>query len=278
MKKIVAIVIAAALLAGGAAIIGDRTGAAEAAGQEGQQVREETIDDTAEETIDLDGPTVVITGDAPAQKVWNAGGKAGNSIRAAQNSQTAGIVDAAGEAIQTAAIAATVTDEIQKATGEMIKAAQAEEALEAPREEETADKPEAAQEDKQEETQQEKPAEEAVEAAAAAQGQTIVASISHYCACSICNGKYSGVDENGTVYTLLADGTKAYNNGEEQRIIATTFGKIGQKVEIDGKIYTIRDRFGNTEGANKIDLFIADGHEACKELGVRRKVTVTLIG
>ena len=38
----------------------------------------------AAEKIPLDGPTAVIAGKEPAEKVWNGGGKAGESIRQAE--------------------------------------------------------------------------------------------------------------------------------------------------------------------------------------------------
>jgi len=89
---------------------------------------------------------------------------------------------------------------------------------------------------------------------------TFKANITYYCACDICNGSYAWQDENGIWCCTTAKGIVLSNNGEKWYVCAANFGKLGDKIEIDGEVYTIVDRFGNNGGSPKIDIFCADGH------------------
>ena len=92
----------------------------------------------------------------------------------------------------------------------------------------------------------------------------IKAIITHYCACSKCNGKYSRT-ENGINYTSTASGITLHD-GISGNYCAATFGKLGDIVTINGVDYKIVDRMGGNDG-KRIDIFVADGHAKCNELG-----------
>lgn len=92
----------------------------------------------------------------------------------------------------------------------------------------------------------------------------IKAIITHYCACSKCNGKYSRI-ENGINYTSTASGITLHD-GISGNYCAATFGKLGDIVTINGVDYKIVDRMGGKDG-KRIDIFVSDGHAKCNELG-----------
>lgn len=94
--------------------------------------------------------------------------------------------------------------------------------------------------------------------------KNIKAIITHYCACSKCNGKYSRT-ENGINYTSTASGITLHD-GISGNYCAATFGKLGDIVTINGVDYKIVDRMGGNDG-KRIDIFVADGHAKCNELG-----------
>lgn len=104
----------------------------------------------------------------------------------------------------------------------------------------------------------------------------LIATITHYCACKKCNGKYSYTDSDGAVYCSTAGGVKLYNGRNNGNYCAANFGKIGNKVTIKGVTYTIVDRFGNNSGSPKIDIFVSDGHSACMQKGRQTGVSVIL--
>lgn len=102
--------------------------------------------------------------------------------------------------------------------------------------------------------------------------KTLTATVTHYCACKKCNGKYSH-SENGINYTATASGIKLYD-GIEGNYCAATFGKLGDIITIDGVEYKIVDRMGNRhKKGNRVDIFVSEGHSKCYELG---KYTATV--
>lgn len=132
--------------------------------------------------------------------------------------------------------------------------------------------PEKVEEKKEEvktETVKEEPKEEVVESS---DGETFSAIITHYCACSKCNGSYSW-SEGGVNYTATASGITLHD-GIDGNYCAATFGNLGDIVTINGIDYKIVDRMGGNDG-KRIDIFVADGHARCNELG-RYTTNVTL--
>ena len=132
--------------------------------------------------------------------------------------------------------------------------------------------PEKVEEKKEEvktETVKEEPKEEVVESS---DGKTFSAIITHYCACSKCNGSYSW-GEGGVNYTATASGITLHD-GIDGNYCAATFGNLGDIVTINGVDYKIVDRMGGNDG-KRIDIFVADGHARCNELG-RYTANVTL--
>lgn len=102
--------------------------------------------------------------------------------------------------------------------------------------------------------------------------KTLTATVTHYCACKKCNGKYSH-SENGINYTATASGVKLYD-GIEGNYCAATFGKLGDIITIDGVEYKIVDRMGNRhKKGNRVDIFVSEGHSKCYKLG---KYTATV--
>ena len=88
--------------------------------------------------------------------------------------------------------------------------------------------------------------------------------ITHYCACSSCNGKWS-YTENGLNYTQTASGILLYDF-IDGNYCAATFGNLGDILTINGVDYKIVDRMGGN-GGKRIDIFVAEGHDRCNELG-----------
>lgn len=132
--------------------------------------------------------------------------------------------------------------------------------------------PEKVEEKKEEvktETVKEEPKEEVVESS---DGKTFSAIITHYCACGKCNGSYSW-SEGGVNYTATASGITLHD-GIDGNYCAATFGNLGDIVTINGVDYKIVDRMGGNDG-KRIDIFVADGHARCNELG-RYTANVTL--
>lgn len=132
--------------------------------------------------------------------------------------------------------------------------------------------PEKVEEKKEEvktETVKEEPKEDVVESF---DGKTFSAIITHYCACSKCNGSYSW-SEGGVNYTATASGITLHD-GIDGNYCASTFGNLGDIVTINGVDYKIVDRMGGNDG-KRIDIFVADGHARCNELG-RYTTNVTL--
>ena len=132
--------------------------------------------------------------------------------------------------------------------------------------------PEKVEEKKEEvktETGKEEPKEEVAESS---DGKTFNAIITHYCACSKCNGSYSW-SEGGVNYTATASGITLHD-GIDGNYCAATFGNLGDIVTINGVDYKIVDRMGGNDG-KRIDIFVADGHTRCNELG-RYTANVTL--
>lgn len=105
-----------------------------------------------------------------------------------------------------------------------------------------------------------------------AESGTITASITHYCACNKCNGKWS-YTEDGINKTKTAMGV-ILHDGISGNYCAATFGSLGNIVVINGAEYTIVDRMGSNSGY-KIDIFVGEGHARCIELG-RYKAEVEL--
>lgn len=88
--------------------------------------------------------------------------------------------------------------------------------------------------------------------------------ITHYCACSKCNGKWS-YEKDGLNYTETASGILLYDF-IDGNYCAATFGKIGDILTINGTDYQIVDRMGGNSG-KRVDIFVAAGHDKCNELG-----------
>lgn len=101
---------------------------------------------------------------------------------------------------------------------------------------------------------------------------TFKAIITHYCACSKCNGKYNRT-EGGINYTATASGVTLHD-GIAGNYCAATFGSLGDIITIDGIDYEIVDRMGGNDG-KRVDIFVANGHARCNELG-RYKAEVTI--
>ena len=93
---------------------------------------------------------------------------------------------------------------------------------------------------------------------------TVTAKITHYCACSICNGKWSWT-EDGVNYSKTATDLVIYD-GLDGNYCAATFGKLGDIITINGVDYKIVDRMQSKSGY-KIDIFVGAGHDKCMELG-----------
>lgn len=94
--------------------------------------------------------------------------------------------------------------------------------------------------------------------------EIITANITHYCACSKCNGKYS-FTKGGKNYTETAIGM-ILHDGISGNYCAATFGSLGDTITINGTDYKLVDRMKSKSG-RKVDIFIADGHDKCLELG-----------
>lgn len=101
---------------------------------------------------------------------------------------------------------------------------------------------------------------------------TYTANITHYCACSKCNGSYSW-SENGVNYSASASGLTLHD-GLTGNYCAATFGSLGDVITIKGVDYKIVDRMGGNSGY-RIDIFVGEGHAKCMELG-RYTAEVTL--
>lgn len=95
-------------------------------------------------------------------------------------------------------------------------------------------------------------------------GGTITATITHYCACSVCNGSFS-YQQDGINHTHTASGIDLYD-GMPGNYCAATFGKLGDVIEINGVEYTIVDRMGSSAG-KRVDIFVAAGHSECNRRG-----------
>lgn len=96
--------------------------------------------------------------------------------------------------------------------------------------------------------------------------ETLTATVTHYCACEKCNGKYS-YEQGGINYTATASGKKLYD-GIEGNYCAATFGEMGDVIEINGTEYIIVDRMGNRgKKGNRVDIFVPDGHAECMKMG-----------
>lgn len=103
---------------------------------------------------------------------------------------------------------------------------------------------------------------------------TLIATITHYCACSSCNGKYSWTEE-GVNYTATAIGITLHD-GIDGNYCAATFGSLGDVIRINGVDYQLVDRMGSNHG-KRIDIFVAAGHDECNQLG-KYKAEVEVIG
>lgn len=90
------------------------------------------------------------------------------------------------------------------------------------------------------------------------------ATITHYCACSSCNGSYSWT-EDGVNYTATASGITLHD-GIEGNYCAATFGSLGDVIRINGVDYKLVDRMGGNSG-RRVDIFVAAGHDECNRLG-----------
>lgn len=101
---------------------------------------------------------------------------------------------------------------------------------------------------------------------------TYTANITHYCACSKCNGSYSW-SKDGVNYSASASGLTLHD-GLTGNYCAATFGSLGDVITIKGVDYKIVDRMGGNSGY-RIDIFVGEGHAKCMELG-RYTAEVTL--
>lgn len=105
-----------------------------------------------------------------------------------------------------------------------------------------------------------------------ATSSAFTATITHYCACSKCNGKWS-YTEDGINYTATAKGITLYD-GISGNYCAATFGSLGDIITINGVDYKLVDRMGGNSGY-RVDIFVSEGHDRCNDLG-RFKAEVTL--
>lgn len=108
-------------------------------------------------------------------------------------------------------------------------------------------------------------------------GNTVKATITYYCACEKCCGKYS-YQVDGVTYSKTASGKKIYNGMPDPHWIAANFGSFGDKVVINGTTYTIVDRLGSSfSGTYRVDIFTPEGHSQCERLGRKRNVSIKLL-
>lgn len=78
--------------------------------------------------------------------------------------------------------------------------------------------------------------------------------ITYYCPCEKCCGAYA----NG----ITASGAPC----QEGVTCACDVLPIGTRVNVDGAIYTVQDRFGSFDGSHRIDIYV-DSHERALALG-----------
>ena len=84
--------------------------------------------------------------------------------------------------------------------------------------------------------------------------------ITHYCACSDCNGANAGITASGI---SIKNGT-----GLKIQLAAANWLPLGAVVEVNGIRYLIADRGGgDLNDIGRIDVFVPQGHLAAKDKG-----------
>jgi hypothetical protein len=103
---------------------------------------------------------------------------------------------------------------------------------------------------------------------------TYEVSITHYCKCSRCSGRWFATQDPETGEW---SGSQTYGRvwPQEGVTIAHSDWAIGTRVEINGHIYTVQDRGSALAGGLTIDIYIHD-HERLAELG-RYPATVIIL-
>lgn len=88
--------------------------------------------------------------------------------------------------------------------------------------------------------------------------------ITYYCPCEKCCGEYA----NG----ITASGAPCV----EGVTCACDCLPIGTRVNVDGAIYTVEDRFGSFDGSHRIDIYV-DSHERALALGTHTSEVFEII-
>lgn len=95
-------------------------------------------------------------------------------------------------------------------------------------------------------------------------GDKFTATISHYCACSICCGYKTEF--------ITAGGTVVWNGMDNPYIVANNSLPIGSQIYVNGELYTVMDKggslLGNSTTIGRFDIFTPEGHEAAIEKGI----------
>lgn len=104
--------------------------------------------------------------------------------------------------------------------------------------------------------------------------KVIKAEITAYCACPICNGKYSMGEETETASGRILKNTEEYAN--KYCAATAAVGKLGDVVIIDGLRYRIVDRMGRKDGY-AIDIFVPNHADCADKYGRRRNVEVKVV-
>jgi len=99
------------------------------------------------------------------------------------------------------------------------------------------------------------------------EGQIIVGDLTHYCACSICNGKWTGITIDGTV---LDENTSP--------VVGCNWLPLGAVIAFDGQQYRVADRGGKgLSKVGRLDVYVPGGHQAALDKGRLPGVEITII-
>lgn len=105
-------------------------------------------------------------------------------------------------------------------------------------------------------------------------GTLIKAEITAYCACEVCNGKYSSGNSTETAIGIILRNDPEY--ADKYCAATSAVGDLGDIVIIDGISYEIIDRMGRKHG-KAIDIFVPDHRTCYEEYGRRRNYEVEVI-
>jgi 3D (Asp-Asp-Asp) domain-containing protein len=85
-----------------------------------------------------------------------------------------------------------------------------------------------------------------------------IVTVTAYCPCKICCGQWAGgKTTSGTVPR------------EGRTIAATRDFRIGQRVVLFGKVYTVEDRMSSRYKSNRVDIFMRD-HQQALRFGIKK--------